>query len=367
MTSQSILRSAVIGVGVGRAHMRGYQSNPGAQLVAICDTDQMRVAAVGDEYHIPERGRYTDYHKMLAEVQPDVVSIALPNYLHADVTLTALEAGAHVICEKPMAPTVTQAEAMITAAKKADRKLVMCYNYRFRPDVQWMKRMIAAGQLGEIHHVHATWRRETGIPGSGWFGKKAMSGGGAMIDLGVHVLDLTLWFMGFPTVTTVSGGTRSLFGQHGLKTWGRKPGPSPEFDVDDGAVAFLRFANGANSVVQATWAEHRQPQDDMIRMEIQGTLGTIILTVPNYRHDDTLRMFSEIEGEPVTVIPSLRTQGKTSGHEALVSATVDALLTDTEAPSTGEQGLAAVRVLEALYQSAALGHEIAIETIQPTS
>lgn len=363
MTDQRVLRAAVIGLGVGRAHMRGYQSNPNAELTAICDADSSRVEMVGDEFHVPANGRYTDFHKLLTDVQPDIVSIALPNYLHAEVTIAALEAGAHVICEKPMAPSIAEAERMIAAAQKADRKLIMCYNYRFRPDVQWMHKVIAAGQLGDIHHVHATWRRETGIPGSGWFGRKAMSGGGAMIDLGVHVLDMTLWFLGFPAVQTVSGGTRSLFGQHGLKTWGRKPGPVAEFDVDDGAIGFLRFANGANAVIQATWAEHRQPQDDMIRIEVQGTLGTILLTIPNYRHEDTLRMFAEIEGEPVTIIPSLRGLGKTQGHEALVSATVDALLNDTPLPSNGEQGLAAVRVLEALYQSAAQGHEVALEAV----
>ncbi len=362
--SERMLRAGVIGGGVGRAHMRGYQSNAASKLVAVCDVDPARVQVVGDEFSVPEAGRYTDYHKMLADAQLDLVSIALPNYLHAEVTLAALQAGVNVICEKPMAPTVALAEAMIAAAQKADRKLVMCYNYRFRPDVQWMQRVISSGQLGDIHHVNATWRRETGIPGSGWFGRKEMSGGGALIDLGVHVLDLTLWFLGFPPVATVSGSTRSLFGQHGLKTWGRKPAPVAEFDVDDGAIGFLRFANGANAMLQATWAEHREPQTDMIRVEVQGTRGTVVLTVPNYRHEDTLRMFTEIEGEPVTVIPSLRSANKTQGHELLVSATVDALLNGTLTPSTGEQGLAAVRVLEAMYQSAAQGHEVALEPVK---
>ncbi len=361
--SDTILRAGIVGGGIGRLHAPGYRKNPGSELVAFCDIDTARVAAFGDEFGIPLEGRYTDYRQMLAAAKLDVVSICLPNYLHAEVTTAALESGAHVICEKPMATHVADAQRMIAAAESANRRLIVCYNYRYRADTQWMKRVIDAGTLGDVHHVNASWRRETGIPGRGWFGSKALSGGGALIDLGVHALDLTMWLMGFPKVQTVSGETHTLFGQHGLKTWGRAPGAviDPPFDVDDNAVGFIRFGNGANAVLQATWAEHRTPGDDMLRIEVQGTRGTVILTIPNYRHDDTLRLYTEIEGEPVTITPSLRAPGTSQGHERLISDSIDAIRAGTLAPSDGAQGLAAVRVLEAMYQSAAARKEISLD------
>src|SRR5690349_13188029 len=121
------------------------------------------------------------------------------------------------------------------------------------------------------------WRRETGIPGSGWFGRKESSGGGALIEPGLHVLELAMMWLNFPTVKTVSGDTHMVFGQRGLKTWGRRGQPvGTVFDVDDGAVGFVRFGDSSNLVLEATWAEHRQPQDDMINIELQGTEGTAV-------------------------------------------------------------------------------------------
>src|SRR5258708_18135120 len=164
-----------------------------------------------------------------------------------------------------------------------------------------------------------------------------MSGGGALIDLGVHVLDLTMWLLGSPVVVTFRGDTHWLFGPRGMKTWGRRPGQpiEPPFDVDDGAVGFIRFANGANAVLEATWAEHRQPKDDLIHMEIQGTNGTVVLNVANYKHEDSLTMYSEIEGEPVTVIPTVRLDGR-QGHDALVIEVMRSIIEGTPQPSECE-------------------------------
>ncbi|HLY27054.1 MAG TPA: Gfo/Idh/MocA family oxidoreductase, partial [Aggregatilineales bacterium] len=218
------LRAGVIGLGVGNVHAEGYNVSPDASLVALCDTDERRLQDMGKRFHVLAEGLYTDYRKMLSEAKLDVVSICLPNALHAEVTLTALNAGAHVLCEKPLAPTVEQAEQMLAAATRHNRKLMVGYNYRYRADVQWVHRLVESGQLGEVYHIYASWRRETGIPGGGWFGNKKLAGGGALIDLGVHVLDLALYMLDFPQALTVSGDTHTLFGPRGMKTWGRKPG-----------------------------------------------------------------------------------------------------------------------------------------------
>lgn len=358
MTDQP-LRAGIIGLGIGAAHAKGYSGQHGADLVALCDLDETRLRDFSKQYPVSPANMYTDYHQMLAEANLDIVSVCLPNAMHAEATIAALEAGAHVLCEKPMAPSVLQARQMLEVSKRTGKKIMIAYNYRYRADAQWIRRLIKSGQLGQIYHVHATWRRETGIPGRGWFGIKEMSGGGALIDLGVHVLDMTMWLLDFPMVKTVSGDTHMVFGQRGLKTWGRRPGQVVEtaFDVDDGAVGFVRFGDGSNMVLEATWAEHRQPQDDLIRVELQGVEGTVVLNIANYRKEDTLRLYKEIEGEPCTIVPTIRWDGPL-GHEALIIDLLSALRNDEPMPTDGSQGLMAVHVLEAMYRSSHEGREI---------
>ena len=221
--------------------------------------------------------------------------------------------------------------------------------------------MVQSGKLGEIYHVDVAWRRETGIPGWGLFGSKAASGGGALIDLGVHVIDLAMWMMDFPAVKTVSGQTRSLFGPKGRKTWKLSESQSipSQFDVDDGAVALLRLANGASMALNITWAEHAQPQEDMFRVEVQGTEGSAVLHVRNYKNDDTLRFYTELEGEAVTVIPGVRF-GAAQGHEAMIKHLTESIQKGEKPATSGEQGLMGVQILEALYQSADTGREVVL-------
>jgi predicted dehydrogenase len=351
------LRAAVIGLGVGRGHADGYNQSPYSTLAALCDTDTVRLAEFAQKYNIPAEACFTDYHTMLKKIPLDIVSVCVPNALHAPVSIAALEAGVHVLCEKPLAMNTAEAQAMVDAAARAEKHLLVCYNYRYRADSQWLYRVVHSGRLGEIYHISASWRRETGIPGWGLFGSKALSGGGAMIDLGVHVLDLALWLLDFPAVHTVSGAARAAFGPHQRKMW-RKAGVEPAtFEVEDGATGFLRLANSASIFLQATWGEHRQPNDDQIRVELQGTEGTAILEIPNYRREDTLRMYTEIEGEPVTITPAVRWTASAYQHVGLVLDTVEKLANGEPPTTDGTQGLAAVKILDALYGSARSGKE----------
>ncbi len=353
------LRAGIIGLGVGRAHAKGYISSPDSDLVAVCDMNAERLQLFADEFKVQER--YTDYTTMLNEANLDVVSICLPNALHAEVSIAALEAGLNVICEKPMAVNTQEARAMNAAAAKSGKRLMMSYNYRYRSDAQWMRQMVITGKLGTIYHVQVSWRRETGIPGWGLFGSKAMSGGGALIDLGVHVIDLALWLMDFPTVQTISAQTRSLFGPVGRKTWGRVPGQKIEggFDVDDGGIAFMRLANGASMALNVTWAEHMQPREDAYRVELQGTDGTAILHVRNYKNDDTLVFYTEMASVPVTVIPSVNFSTP-QNHEALIIDLVKSLRNGEVPGTSGEQGLVAVEILDAIYESSQIGREVVV-------
>ncbi len=364
------LRAGIVGLGVGQAHARGYLASQDAIIAAICDMNAARLDELGDQWNVSER--YADYRSMFQEAELDVVSICLPNALHAEATIAALQAGIHVICEKPMALHAAEAQQMLAAAERSGRRLMIAYNHRYRSDVRWMCQLVRSGRLGKIHHASVSWRRETGIPGSGWFSDRSLAGGGVMIDLGVHVIDLALWMMDFPAARTVSGGMRALFGGRGLKTWGRHWGMESgqvargAFEVEDGAVGLVRLDNDVNLFVHVTWAEHHQPQEDTIYIELQGTEGTAVLNARSGRHEDTLRFYTEIEGEPVTVIPGVR-PGRLQGHEALIVDLIGSLKRGAQPATDGWQGLATMVILDAFYESARSGREISLQVEKPSA
>jgi predicted dehydrogenase len=355
------LRAGVIGLGVGKSHVDAYRQSPYSTLAALCDSNENRLRDFAQQYDVPAEACFTDYQTMLANANLDIVSVCLPNALHAPASIAVLDAGVHVLCEKPLATNSEEAQAMIDAAQRSGKTLTVCYNYRYRADSQWLYHTIHSGTLGEIYHVSASWRREMGIPGWGLFGDKTMSGGGALIDLGVHVLDLALWLMDFPAVKTVSGSVRAVFGPHQRKMWLR-PGLEPmPFEVEDGAVGFLRLGNGASMFLQATWGEHAKPNEDRMSIELQGTQGTAILDIPNYRREDTLRLYTEHEGEPVVVTPVVRWNLPAYQHIGLIVDTVEKLAHGESPTTDGTQGFVAVRVLDAFYESARLGRETFLE------
>jgi predicted dehydrogenase len=347
-------------LGVGKKHIEGFQAISRVDLVALCDSNATHLNATAQAYNMPEAFCFTDYHRMFEQGNLDIVSIAVPNALHAEMTIAALDAGIHVLCEKPMAIRLEDAEAMRSAAERNQRELMIIYNRRSRSDVQWIRRAICDGRLGDIYHVNAYWRRETGIP-AGWFADAPLSGGGPLIDLGVHILDIALWLQDFPSATTVSGQIYSGFGQRGLKKLNGSSAME-QFSVEDSAMAFIRLSNGGTISLQTSWAEHAQPREDRLRMEIMGTEGTAVLDIPNYTRDDTLRFYTEIEGEPVTVSPRIRWAPGYADHEDFIKLAVESILDHTEPPSNATQGVAAVRILQAIYESAHAGHEISFNS-----
>jgi predicted dehydrogenase len=350
------LRIGVIGLGIGNNHAEGYAKDTRVKLAALCDSNEARLRERALKFNVSDEVLFTDYRTMLEQARLDLVSVCLPNALHAPASIAALEAGCHVLCEKPLAPSTFEAQDMIKAARMNGRRLMVAYNHRYRADVAWMKRLINEGRLGTIYRVDAWWRRETGIPGWGVFGLQEYSGGGALLDLGVHALDLALYLLGFPAALTVSGNVRTNFGARGQKVWGPRP---EKFDVDDWSEGDIRLEGGISLHLVASWAEHRPPNDDLIRLDIQGTDGSLALNIPNYTKADTLRFYTELAGAPVIVTPAVR--WASSGHEALIADCVTSLLDGTPAPTDAVQGLAGVRILEAIYHSAASGREVVFE------
>ena len=191
-------------------HMGAYDKIDNAQIVAICDIDEKKLESVSKRY--PNAKLYTDYKEMIAKEELDAVDICTPNNIHSQAAVYALDNGLNVICEKPDAINVAEAEKMKAAAEKSGKTLMVIRNNRYRPTTKFLKEYIKEGKMGEIYAGRCGWIRRRGIPGwGGWFTDKAQSGGGPLIDLGVHSIDLAMYLMGNPKPVTVSGSTYSKF------------------------------------------------------------------------------------------------------------------------------------------------------------
>jgi len=358
------IRAAVIGVGIGKYHIEGYQEHPKAEVVAVADLRKEAAEEAADTYGIPQV--YTDYRKMLQEADVDCVSVCVPNKFHAPITIDCLKAGAHVLCEKPLARTAREGQKMVDAAKKAKRTLMVQFNNRFRPESQLLKQYIDDGVLGDIYFARCGWIRRNGIPGWGsWFTTKEIAGGGPLIDLAVHMLDLTLWFMGNPEPAMVMASTYSVFGpkMEGLGPWGT-PNPKGTFDVEDMAVAMIKFDNGATISLEASWAS--RCKREWVYSTLMGTgAGASLERVFEVDGEDdtavdTLEIYAQRYGEPVNeqlLFPADAAMGR---HTA-VQHFVDCLLKGTTPLSPGEDGLRIMKILDAAYKSASSGKAVAIK------
>jgi predicted dehydrogenase len=351
------LRVGVIGAGIGAYHLKGYADIPEVERAALAGLDDDRVRRVAAEYGVPKT--YREYEELLADEGIDAVSVCLPNFLHAPVAIAALQAGKHVLVEKPLARTSEEARAMIAAAEASGKVLMTGFNRRYRGDVQWIKQYIAAGALGKIYYAKAFWMRRAGIPNLGsWFVSKAQSGGGPLIDLGVHVLDIALHLLGEPEVKTVSASTYAAFGPRGLKGWnGRVPygDAGMAYDVEDLATAFIRLGDGATLQLEASWATHSSAADDF-GVTLYGSEGGVELFVHNYAHEHTLRVFHDVAGAPSDSAPRPYDGGD---RHTILHRFVDAVLRGGPVEPSALDGLRRTAVLEACYRSAAEGRELA--------
>jgi predicted dehydrogenase len=351
--AKEVLNVAVIGLGMGRGHLRGYVGYERSDAVAICDADPKRLRRVADEFDMPEDRCYRDYRKLLADAKRhklEAVSVALPNALHAPVTLDAFRAGLHVLCEKPMATSARDARAMLAASRKARRKLMINFSFRFTPQSRALKRLADSGAIGEIYFGRTVWHRRRGLPGfGGWFGQKALSGGGPIIDLGVHRLDLAMWLMGNPRPTRVSAGVYSVLGPRLARKQRKK------FDVEDLGCALIRFDSGATLVLEASWAGFSEKKEDMVT-QLLGTKGGIIQRNVGEGYDFEARVYREQDGATWEARLQQPTDRVPSAYEEFV----DAVLDDREPLATGRQGLDVQLILDAIYKSAAAGREVVI-------
>jgi predicted dehydrogenase len=342
------LRIGVIGLGIGSCHVVGYRQHPQAEVVALADMDSKQLAVKGEEFKITSL--YTDPMKMLKQEKLDVVSVATPNKFHKPLTLAAFNAGCHVLCEKPMAMNAKEGRAMVDAAKSAKKRLMIDFSYRFNDQSYALKKAVESGILGDVYYARTIWNRRRGLPGfGGWFGQKALSGGGPLIDLGVHRLDLALWLMNYPKPVWVMGSTYDPIGSRLAKQ------EKKAFDVEDFASAMIKFENGASLALEASWAANIKQREEM-ETRLLGTQAGLVQKNLNEGYEWEAELFLEKEGCQY----DMKLHPPVPAAKGAMYHFVDAILNNKPHIATGEEGLTVMKILDAIYSSAAKGAPVQI-------
>ena len=340
------IRVGVIGLRMGRNHVAEYQAHPGAEVVAVADLDEDRLHEIGDSYGVA--ARYLSGEQMLEAEELDVVSIAVPNTFHLPLTIAAMDAGCHVLCEKPMAMNASQGREMLAAAERTGKRLMINFSYRFSEASMALKRQVDAGVLGDIYFARTVWHRRRGVPWFGrWFSQKALSGGGPLIDLGVHRLDLALWLMGYPRPVWVMASTydhlgRAMAAERGIG-----------YDVEDLAVALVKFDSGATLELEVSWAANISERELMIT-RLFGTKGGLVQRNVDQTYEFEAEIFVEAGGS------QFDTKLRPSAGEmpGAMHHFVDAIVGGVPHIATGQEGLVVMEILDAIYRSAEEGRPL---------
>lgn len=333
------LKVGVVGTGfAGKAHLEGYKNTHDADLIAVCDVSKERAQEASDKYGIPMV--FTDYEEMLKLSELDAISVCLPNAMHMPVTVAGLEAGKHVLCEKPLAANAKQAEKMVEAAEKTGKTLAMSLNFRYEGRSLTLKKIIESGELGDIYYAKTSMLRTNSIP-RGWFHVKEKSGGGPLLDLASHMLDVTWWLMGRPEPVSASGCTFAKLGiaGKGMGTWGVGFGDGP-VDIEDLAIGLIRFKDGKSLFFDVSWALNSPPVHSCY---LYGTEAGASL-YPDF----------EIYKEPSIQKP------KAEPSKDRIREFVRNILDGTEPLGPGKDGLMVMRMLDAIYRSAETDKEALI-------
>ena len=350
------LRVDIIGAGnISRSHLGGYKALPDlVELVSVCDIDEQKAKRYAEVNGFPRY--YKDYNEMLAKEELDAVSVCTWNAAHAEATIAALNAGCNVLCEKPMAMNTEQALAMEEAAKRNGKLLMIGFVRRFGNDADILKKFIDAGTMGDLYFAKATYLRRSGCPG-GWFGDKRYSGGGPLIDLGVHVIDLCRYLAGRPNPVSVYGVTYNNLGDNranNKKDWVSKNnlGIDFQYTVEDFATAFVRFDNGMTLNVEASF--NLNLKNDTGNIELFGTKA-------GARIDPQIEFFSDMNNMFVDIKPSGNTALEFNGlFNREIRHFVECVRDGIPCISPAEDGVTLMRILDAIYLSAKEGREVKI-------
>ena len=351
-------RVGIIGIGgiFKGSHIWEYLEDERLEVVALCDIIEERATEIRDKY-FPNAAVYTDFRELLKDETIDSVDICTPNYLHSIIAVAAFEAGKHVFCEKPDAVNVEEVLKMNRAAEKAGKTLMIMRNNRFSPASQYAKKYIESGAMGDIYCGRSGWQRRRGIPGKGgWFTTKAQSGGGPLIDLGVHMIDLAIWLMGSPKPVTVTGSTYCKFADSDTSDsvnsdFGDKVSGGT-FDVEDLAMGTIRFDNGAQLQIEFSWASNIKQENRFV--ELRGTKSGLTW------RDGDVEVFTEMHGQGCDIHPS-NLQPEKKEHVLNLINFYDVVIDGKEPVFKPQQGIDMIKILCAIYKSAETGREVVLD------
>jgi predicted dehydrogenase len=334
------IRIAVIGCGAIAqiVHLPILSKMPDVQLTAIADPDDTKLRMLAEKFKVPHF--FTDYQKCLAMDDLDAVHICTPNHLHASVAIDALNAGKHVLVEKPIARTVDETETMVAESKKRKKILMVGMNNRFRPDSMILKNFVEGNELGHIFYTKSGWlqRRESWNP-SAWSRKKQTAGGGVFMDLGIPMLDLSIWLNGKPKAVSVFSAMYNHY---------RKEG------IEDSSTTMVRFDNNIVLSIEVSWTllmEH-----DFMYTNLFGTSGGALL--------NPLRIHKEMHGNLVNITPTKLERPENNhrkSYEYEIKHFVESIKHSRPVISSGEEALEIMKIAQAIYQSAKEKREIILK------
>ena len=357
------LRIGIIGCGgiANGKHMPALSRLKDVEMVAFCDIVEERAQKAAKEYGAEDAQVFTDYRELL-KLDLDAVNVLTPNKSHSPITVDALEAGKHVMCEKPMAINTEEAVKMVEAAKRTGKKLTIGYQNRFRPDSMYLKKCIEAGDLGDIYYARALAIRRRAVPTWGVFLDAEQQGGGPLIDIGTHALDLTLWEMDNYEPDMVVGSVFRKLGdnENSANAWG--PWDPKEFTVEDSAFGFVRMKNGATIVLESSWALNMIDANEAKTILCGDKAGADMLG-----KDGGLRINGERFSKMYVTEPAL-----TAGSVAFFDGDLGGNAEDVEARMwidhvkddskplvvKPEQALVVTQILEAIYESGKTGKPV---------
>lgn len=352
MTKQ--LKVGVIGVGgILKWHMPGWEASEHAEVVAGADINSEVLQEWGETFAVTNL--VTDPADLFRDPDIDIIDICTPNMYHTPLVIAALEAGKHVICEKPLAPTPDGIRQMIDARDRSGKLLMTAQHFRFSGVSQAVKKEIETGALGDIYHARSWMLRRNGLIPTPTFIRKEHSGGGPCIDIGVHILDLTLWLMGNPKPVAVTGVAKAELAhkEGAFSAWRDAPIPK-DFDVEDFASAFVRFENGTTLILEVSWLLHHDTQTEDMQMWLYGTEGGC-----HWPKAEFLQTNYETRQHYNTTLDLTKDVLEPHAQECVEFAR--AVAEGAPSPVPAEQSMQVMTILDGIYRSQREGREVQLE------
>lgn len=356
------IKIGIVGTGgIARSYARAYHDIPEAEVVALCDIVPGKAAAFGERHQFPGAKTFIDYRVMLEQCELDAISVSTPNAAHHFVTVDALAAGLHVLCEKPMSVTLEQAVEMARAAKKANRILSIGFQPRYDPNMQEIRRIVQSGILGKVYYVETGGGRRRGMPW-GTFINKETAGFGAIADIGCYSLDMALNALGYPKPLTVSAQATDYFGKSPKYNGGRDPA---EFEVEDFGTAYVRLEGDIVLLFKISWAMHLDTMGAAFFLGTEAGLKCTPGGIGNWGGAwdggvGSITLYQDLMGHQVDTEIPLKQRGNLNIFTEKVRRFVLAVKEGGKAPIPGEQIVRNQAVIDGILRSVALKREVDI-------